>query len=408
MYLGFTHQIEDSILVQYYVETDKRLLDVAKTLALVETTGKWFGGGKPTKLFLRCQGKVHEVHEEKRGKGIIELLLPLENLNLEKAPFTSLWLSMIGGAAFAMLDYRRSRLLDFSLPESALSFFPGPKFGLAGTRKILGAREDELLVGAIIKPTSGLTPKEVARICYELALGGVRFIKDDEKMLNPAYCPLAQRVKQVSDALRKAREETGEKVIYAPHISAGPERIGINAAIALENGASALMLNFFGSGFGALEMLARDKNIEVPIYAHCGGRDALTRAEHYGVDQVVIAKFARLLGADYFRVGVIGGYLFDPPQKMEEMTNVLRQTVPGIRDTVPVLSGGLDARKITANLKAFGFDVLALAGKGVIDHPMGTRAGVLSLKQAAEAYTLGIPVEQYAQDHQELWAVLRD
>src|SRR5690606_36876754 len=177
------------------------------------------------------------------------------NLNLEDGAFPGLWLTMIGGGTHALLAYEKSRLMDFKLPDAVLRAFPGPGFGPAGIRQVLGAEPDELLIGTIVKPTAGLTPDEVADICYEAARGGVRFIKDDEKMLNPAYCPLGERVRKVSEALKRAEDETGQSVLYAAHITANPDRLLQNAEIALENGATALMVNFFASGFNSLELL---------------------------------------------------------------------------------------------------------------------------------------------------------
>ena len=264
-----------------------------------------------------------------------------------------------------------------------------------------------MLIGTIVKPTAGLTPTQVAEICYQVAVGGVRFIKDDEKMMNPSYCPLGERVRLVCEALRRAEEETGRKVLYAPHVTANPDRLRTNAHIALENGATALMVNFFAAGFTALETLARDPSIRVPIYAHCGGKEAFGRAPGQGVDPNVVARLARLLGGDYFRVSTLGGYLVGGGrQEAESLANVLQAHLGGIRATVPAISGGLSARNLPDNLAAFGADVLVLAGTGITQHPMGITAGTTALRQAAEAFKEGVSVEQYSQDHVELQLAL--
>jgi len=406
MAMTLTHSPEDSILAHYYIETKQSLAQVARTIAELETTGKWLGKGQPGELFLESKGEVYKVQETAPGKGIISVLFPLSNLDLEHAAFASVWLLLIGGATFALVDYEKSRLLDFSLPAWAYKHFRGPKFGIKGTRKLLEMREGELIVGTIVKPTSGLTPEQVAEMCRDAALGGVRFIKDDEKMMNPTYCPLARRVKLVVEGLKQAEDVTGQKLLYAPHITAGPERIKENAYIALENGATALMLNFFAAGFGSLEMLARDPNINVPLYAHCGGREALGRAEGQGVAPNVVAKFARLAGGDYFRSGILGSYLVGTREEYALLNETLRVDLPGIVDAVPILSGGLNPRNLGENLAAFGTEIIVLAGTGIFSHPMGTRGGVEAMKQAAEAHRLGIPPAEYARTHPELAAAL--
>ena len=300
---------EDYFFATYYIESGQPLSKVAETIADIESTGQWLGTGTPTDLYRRCRAEVGEIREAAPGKGEIDILFPTINLNLAEAAFPSLWLTMIGGGTHALVAYEKSRLMDFKLPPAVLKYFPGPAFGPEGTRKLLGASPDELLLGTIIKPTAGLTPAEVADICYQAAAGGLRFIKDDEKMLNTAYCPLKERVQAVNEALKRAEDETGKYVIYAPHITTSPEHLLDNAHIALENGARGLMINFFAAGFNSLETLRRQVSPSVPIYAHCGGKEAFGRAPGQGVDPVAVARFVRLLGGDYFRVSTVGGYL---------------------------------------------------------------------------------------------------
>jgi ribulose 1,5-bisphosphate carboxylase large subunit-like protein len=400
------HTADDSVLATYYIESKQRLADVARTVAEIETTGKWLGQGPASVLFHQCKGEVADVKETSPGVGTVSILFPLRNLDLEHAAFSSLWLLMVGGGTFALVDYEKSRLVDFVLPGWAYRHFPGPKFGVAGTRHLLSMKDSELIIGTIVKPTSGLTPEQVARMCMDAAMAGVRFIKDDEKMMNAAYCPLATRVKLVVEGLKRAEDTTGQKVIYAPHITAGPERIREYAQVALDNGASGLMLNFFAAGFGSLEMLARDTQIDVPLYAHCGGKEAMGRAAGQGIAPNVVAKFARLVGGDYFRSGILDSYLVGSPEESALINRTLREPLPGIRDAVPALSGGLGPRNLAANLAAFGTDIMVLAGTGIFSHPLGARGGVEAMKQAAQAFMLGITPADYARDHPELAAVL--
>lgn len=183
------HSPEDSILARYYIETRERLSDVARDLVVLETTAKWTGQTAPTDLYLSSVGEVAAVEEIEPGRGFIDLLYPLSNFDLEDSAFSCLWLSMIGGPTFALASYERSRLVDFSIPQSMMDRFPGPAYGVGGTRRLVGLESGELMVGTIVKPTAGMTPKEIADLAYHAAMGGICFIKDDEKMMNPPYCP---------------------------------------------------------------------------------------------------------------------------------------------------------------------------------------------------------------------------
>ena len=402
-----SNDLSNHFLATYYVESQQDLRHVAQTIADIESTGPWLGTGEPTELYLQCRAQIGEIREEAPGKGEVDILFPTINLNLEEAAFPGLWLTMIGGGTHALLAYEKSRLLDFQLPPDVLKYFPGPRFGPDGTREWLGAEPDELLIGTIVKPTAGLTPAEVADICYQAALGGVRFIKDDEKMLNTGYCPLQERVRVVSEALKRAEDEPGQRVLYAPHITTTPERLVENAHIALETGAPALMVNFFASGFNSLETLRKSVEPGVPIYAHCGGKEALGRAPGQGVDPSVIARFVRLLGGDYFRVSTLGGYLVgSQADEVQALAKVMSEPMDGIKPMMPAVSGGLNPKTLGPNLEVFGTDALMLAGTGITLHPMGVSAGTTALHQAAEAFRKRVPLDEYARTHDELRLML--
>jgi ribulose 1,5-bisphosphate carboxylase large subunit-like protein len=290
---------------------------------------------------------------------------------------------MIGGPTFALASYEKSRLVDFSIPVKMMEKFSGPAFGIKGTRKLVGLTNDELMIGTIVKPTAGLTPNEVADFAYQAALGGICFIKDDEKMMNPSYCPLGKRVKRVTAALKHAEEETGQKVLYAAHITTTPDLIIDRALEALENGATALMVNFLAAGLSSLQLLRNHPNINVPIYAHCGGREAFGRAAGQGISASVIVKMVRLLGGDYFRAGMHASYLVDTDEDIQAMHEAARGSWCPYNPILPAVSGGLNPKTIEVNVSRLGTDNLFLAGTGILSNPAGPKAGVEALRQAA-------------------------
>lgn len=382
------HAPEDSLLATYYLETRGSLAEVAETLAVLETTGGWEESAQPADLLRECTGEVYEVQEEGPGKGTVTLCYPLVNLNLEESAFSSLFLYLIGGATHALTAYEKSRLIDFHLPDWALRYFPGPQFGMEGTRQLLCLEAGEPVIGAIVKPTAGLTPPEVAELCGRLAAGGVRFIKDDEKMMNPPYCPLPERVRLVAQAIERAQERTGKKVLYAPHITTAPANLSRFAETAVRNGATALMVNFFAGGFHSLEMLAQNGGMGVPVYAHCGGKEAFGREPGQGVGPEATAKMARLMGGDYFRVGALGGYMVGGTrEEMLSLAGAMRQPMGQLRRMVPVISGGVNSKNLKENLELLGCDVFALAGTGITRHPGGIACAVEEMLAIARSVT---------------------
>lgn len=125
------------------------------------------------------------------------------------------------------------------------------------------------------------------------------------------------------------------------------------------------------------------------------------------VDPCVVARFARLLGGDYFRVSPLGGYLVgSSPNEVQSLAHVLTEPLAGIKPVMPAVSGGLNPQTLGANLRIFGTDALMLAGTGITLRPMGVEAGTTALRQSAEAFRAGVSVEEYAVEHEELRVML--
>ncbi len=371
------------LVTQLFIETDGDLVETAKETVRHETCGKWDGPGQPTDLFLKSAGYLLDYEQTGPGKGMVAFAYPLFNLDMENSAFSHIWTSMVSGMS-AMPNLKKYRLMDFTLPDEAYSYFPGPKFGIGGTREILGISDSDLIIGTIVKPTCGLTADEVAEICGTAAAAGIKFIKDDERMLNAPYCPLKERVTKVSARLKQVYEQTGNKVLYAAHITTGPDKILDQAKIAVEAGANALMFVFIAAGFESLRIVAESPNVNVPIYAHCCGKEHWSRAEGQGIDPVVIAKLARLMGGDYFRIGALGGYFAkEEVGEAASLKPALTCNMGKIKAAVPAVSGGLDPDNLPDNIKYFGPNALFLAGTGINKHPQGITGGVKAMYEAA-------------------------
>jgi len=188
--------------------------------------------GAPTELFKRSGGFLLDYELTAPRKGMVAFAYPLHNMDLENSAFTSIWVSMVTGMS-AMPNLKRYRLMDFTLPERALLLLPWAEVRIKGTREILGTSESDAIIGTIVKPTCGLTPDEAAAICGEAASAGIKFIKDDERMLNPSYCPLKERVKRVSEKLRQAYEETATGFYTRPISRPGRTRYSTTPGLRL-------------------------------------------------------------------------------------------------------------------------------------------------------------------------------
>lgn len=123
------------------------------------------------------------------------------------------------GGVYSIKGFTGIRVVDMKLPEEFGKAWPGPQFGVPGSRKLSGV-QGRPIIGSIIKPSLGLRPFETAALVGDLLEADVDFIKDDEKLMSPAYSPLEERIKAVMPLILEREQRTGRKVMYAWGISA--------------------------------------------------------------------------------------------------------------------------------------------------------------------------------------------
>jgi ribulose-bisphosphate carboxylase large chain len=211
----------------------------------------------------------------------------------------------------------RCRLVAVDWPDA---FLPGPAFDAP----------DRVLVGAIVKPSLGLTPAQVAETAAALTAGGADLVKDDELLGDPEWCPLEERVRAVAAA----------GVNYAANVTGSTETLLDRAARAVELGAGALMINAFAQGLDALRAL-RDAGFGVPIFAHRVGAALWARQSAFGVAPAVVAELTRLCGADYVQVGSFSGTVYDSPEDVRAQIHACHRPLAGARKAVAVIGGGV-------------------------------------------------------------------
>ena len=198
------------------------------------------------------------------------------------------------------------------LPEEFRGAHPGPQFGVAGSRRLTGV-DGRPIIGTIVKPALGLRPHETAEMVGELIDAGVDFIKDDEKLMSPAYSPLAERVKAIMPLVLDHEQKTGKKVMYAFGIShADPDEMMRNHDVVARAGGNCAVVNINSVGIGGMAFLR--KRSSLVIHAHRNGWDILTRHPGLGMDFKVWQQFWRLLGVDQFQINGIGAKYWEPDE----------------------------------------------------------------------------------------------
>ena len=395
------------LIATYYFRT-KDGVDAsyaANAIREEQTTGTWTSlstVNDKTAYVHALDGSVEDLVELPDGGYLTRICFPHEIFEKGNIPQ---YLSVIAGNLFGLGKLEAVRLLDIDLPENLCGC--GPKFGIDGVRKIVGTEVScRPHIGTIIKPKVGLNPKDTAQVAYEAALGGLDLIKDDETLTNQSFCPLFERLEAVMDALDRAKDETGKQVLYAVNVTTGGDRIVELAHKAVSAGANMLMVDVLTAGFSAIQALAEDSAINVPIHVHRTMHGALTRNPHHGIAMRPIAKLVRSAGGDQLHTGSVSGKMGSKAGEVIADNMEITKPLSYLKPVFPVSSGGLHPGKVAAEISKLGTDIVLQAGGGIHGHPEGTTAGTRAMLQAAEAAVLGIPAREYSLSHPELAAAL--
>jgi len=383
------------VIAKYYVETDLPIEKAAEAIAAEQSTGTWT-----------------EVDRERLARDLAARVVRAEGTfayiafpeELFEPGNIPQYLSVVAGNLFGLGDLKKVRLLDVIFPQSLVKAHRGPRFGIKEARKILGVF-DRPLVGTIIKPKVGLSPKETAEVAGQAVRGGLDLIKDDETLTDQAFCPINERVEAVMAELSKVEDETGKKAFYAVNVTCGAEEILERAEEVIGRGANMVMVDVLTAGFSALEVLSR--GVKVPIHVHRTMHGAFTRDKRHGISMVPISRLVRMAGGTNLHTGSYLGKMAGDREENDQCRDALRDDWYGLRPVFPVASGGVHPGNVRPNLEGYGIDCIVQAGGGVHGHPWGTSGGAKAMVQAVEAWKVGVSAEEDAKSHKELEAALK-
>ena len=293
--------------------------------------------------------------------------------------------------------------MDIDFPNGWLDATDGPAFGVEGLRKKLAEPSLPLLISPV-KPCVGLSPEEFAERSYHCLKGGFHGVKDDELILDPPYSAFRKRVSLTAQSAEKAANETHEPKLYFAHIGGDAEKIGEYYDIAIDEGASGIMVSPWINGIDCIKKFKG----RLPIISHNNLTYAMARHPWHGISFSLQAKIQRMCGADIIVCPAPFGS-FDIMSKEEHVQNVdacLNEEL-GLKKMLPGFSGAQTPMTTVALYQSLGtMDFGVLAGGAVYNHPMGIEAGAMAFRQALESMEKKIDVAEYAKNHRELKAAI--
>ena len=248
-------------------------------------------------------------------------------------------------------------LVDVQFPAGYAKAFPGPRFGIEGIRKLLGAPSRPLTCTAL-KP-QGTPTDRLAKLARTFALAGIDVIKDDHGIANQAYAPFAERVPAVQRAINEANRETGGRTVYAPTFSGGPRALATQVQIAKAAGVKMALVAPVLIGLPAFVDLQVD--LDIPVMAHPAFAGAARIAP-----AVLLGKLFRLLGADATIFPNHGGRFSYNKATCMAIASAARDPWHGLRPVLPVPAGGMTVERVPEMIAGYGPDTMLLIGGGLL------------------------------------------
>jgi ribulose-bisphosphate carboxylase large chain len=413
---------QDRVLATYLIETPHSLEHAAAVIAGEQSSGTFVSvPGETNELKERFGAQVQRIEpldsvpapslpgskalrsdtgrtEYRRGRVVISF--PLHNFG----PSLPTLLGTVAGNLYELQEVSGLRLEDLDLPPAFAERYPGPGFGIEGTRK-LAQVHGRPLIGTIVKPSIGLSTQALCKLVRDLATAGLDFIKDDELQADPPYAPLAERVAAVMPEIRRVAEARGKQAMYAFNITGDVEHMLRGHDLVKKHGGTCVMININSVGFAALAHVRR--HCELPIHGHRANFGAMSRHPLLGIGFTAYQKLCRLAGVDHLHVGGFNSKFYESNEEVGRSINDCLTPLFGDYRVMPAISSAQwagSAVPIYAATKTV--DVIHLAGGGIIAHPGGTAAGVLSMQQGWEAALAGAKLEEYAGSRPELRAAI--
>jgi ribulose-bisphosphate carboxylase large chain len=388
---------DTEVLCTFSIEPDGvSMEEAAGAVAAESSIGTWTELTTTKPYVEKLAAHVYGI----KGK-VAKIAYPIELFEMNNMPNV---LSSISGNVFGLRTLKNLRFDDVLFPDRLVKSFKGPKYGVNGIRKLLKIH-DRPLVGTIIKPKLGLKTRDHAQVAYEAWVGGCDIVKDDENLSSQKFNPFEKRLVETLEKRDKAEEKTGEKKVYMINVTAETEEMLRRAELVLKQGGEYAMIDILTCGFSALQTF-REQDFKLVIHAHRAGHAAVTKSRKHGISMRVLSKVARIIGVDQLHVGTVFGKMFETRQEVAENCEALKMFMGGMKNVMPVASGGLYPALVPALVKFFGKDFIIQAGGGIHGHKDGTKAGAKAMRQAVEAALEDVTLEDFAKKHGELKAAL--
>ena len=268
------------------------------------------------------------------------------------------------------------RLVDLRLPDSLLASFPGPDFGVAGLRSLIGVEGRPLLATAL-KPM-GSTEEELAEAAAAFARGGGDIVKDDQNIVDATFAAFRSRVSRIASAL------SGTKCLYLPHLSGPQEELDDRLRYVLGLKLKGVLICPAIVGLDTMRSLAqRHKAV---FMAHPAYSGSFYAERSHGIEHsLYLGTMMRLAGADITVFPNAGGRFGFTPAECRGIAERSRAPLGKLAPIWPAPGGGMNLDNTGEMAADFGDDAIWLVGGRLLMHEGGPEAGARAFRERMPA-----------------------
>ncbi|MGO9756011.1 MAG: RuBisCO large subunit C-terminal-like domain-containing protein [Roseiarcus sp.] len=342
------------LIASYRVRSDARAIEArARDIAIEQSVEMPLSAGREASILSDVVGEVAGIEDRGDGWFDVEIALAASTVGADAGQLVNM---LFGNTSL----HDDVVLHDARLPAELLAAFGGPAQGLAELRRRADAPHRALTCSAL-KP-QGLAPDALAGLAFELALGGLDFIKDDHGLADQRYSPFADRLRACARAVRRAAAITGRPTRYAPSLCGHFAEMDRQIGLAREEGVDTVMIAPMIAGASTLHALAR-AHPDFVFLTHP------TMAGAARLAPALLARLFRLFGAGAAIFPNYGGRFGYSRETCALIAAALREPWGDLRASAPAPAGGMTLQRVPELLRFYGKDAMLLIGGALLSAP---------------------------------------
>ena len=271
---------------------------------------------------------------------------------------------------------RGVRIVGIDWPAELVGQFPGPAFGVAGLRELLGVHNRALLAGAL-KPV-GLGVPALARLAADCARGGLDLIKDDHSLADQRRAPFRDRVLAVAEHVARANRQSGHNCLYVPNLTGPVDSLADRLDDLRDAGVRAAMVAPLLLGLDAVRALAASSG--VALVGHPSFAGSLVAPRLGFAPELLFGDLFRIAGCDAVIYPNAGGRFPFTLGDCRRIQHRLLAPLGGLRPAFAMVAGGIDAAHLERWLPEYAVDTIFLVGGNLLSRP-DVRAAAAELSE---------------------------